>query len=126
MSNKFHINLTCEQATGTATPFLVGVSEDREWVDGPDGKRHPGSTIGTRYTVLMLQSECAPLVVKTPETAPAVSGEEVATVCLSGNFIRVRFEGFTASPYQGRNGLGISANAEKCVVVTPAANTSKT
>lgn len=122
MSNKFHINLTCEQATGTATPFLVGVSEDREWVDGPDGKRHPGSTIGTRYTILMLQSSCAPLVVKTPETTPAVSAEEAAAACLSGNFIRVRFEGFQASPYQGRNGLGISATADKCSVVTPGTN----
>lgn len=119
---KLKLTLTCEQATGTATPFLVGVSEDREWVDGPDGKRHPGSTIGTRYTVLMLQSECAPLVVKTPETTPTVSAEEVASACLSGNFIRVRFEGFQASPYQGRNGLGISATADKCSVVTPGTN----
>ena len=119
---KFNISLTCEQATGTATPFLVGVSEDWEWIDGPDGKRHPGSTIGTRYTVLMLQSECAPLVVKTPETTPAVSAEEAAAACLSGNFIRVRFEGFQASPYQGRNGLGISATADKCSVVTPGTN----
>lgn len=119
---KLKLTLTCEQATGTATPFLVGVSEDREWVDGPDGKRHPGSTIGTRYTVLMLQSEGAPLVVRTPETTPTVSAEEVASACLSGNFIRVRFEGFQASPYQGRNGLGISATADKCSVVTPGTN----
>lgn len=119
---KLKLTLTCEQATGTATPFLVGVSEDREWVDGPDGKRHPGSTIGTRYTVLMLQSEGAPLVVRTPETTPTVSAEDVAAACLSGNFIRVRFEGFQASPYQGRNGLGISATADKCSVVTPGTN----
>lgn len=119
---KLKLTLTCEQATGTVTPFLVGVSEDREWVDGPDGKRHPGSTIGTRYTVLMLQSEGAPLVVRTPETTPTVSAEEVASACLSGNFIRVRFEGFQASPYQGRNGLGISATADKCSVVTPGTN----
>ena len=119
---KLKLTLTCEQATGTATPFLVGVSEDREWVDGPDGKRHPGSTIGTRYTVLMLQSEGAPLVVRTPETTPTVSAAEVASACLSGNFIRVRFEGFQASPYQGRNGLGISATADKCSVVTPGTN----
>ena len=123
---KFNISLTCEQATGTATPIVTEVTDDVEWVDGPDGKRRPGSRVGTRYSVMMQHSGCAPLVVRTPETTPTVSAEDVAAACLSGNFIRVRFEGFTANPYQGRNGLGISASAEKCIVVTPVANTSKT
>ena len=117
---KIKIDLTVEQATGTATPPLVGVTEDIEWTDGPDGKRRPGQRIGTRYTLLMLQSEAAQLVVKTPETTPAISAEEVAAACLTGQFVRVRFDNFKASPYQGKNGLGISATADKCVVVTPA------
>lgn len=120
---KLNLNLTVEQATGTSTPSLVGVAEDVEWKDGPDGKRRPGDRIGTRYTVLMLQSECNQLVVKTPEITPAISPEEVAAACLSGQFIRVRFENFHASPYQGKNGLGISATADKCVLVTPASST---
>lgn len=114
---KLNIKLSVEQATGTTTPPLVSVTEDMEWVDGPDGKRRPGARVGTRYTVLMLQSECAPLVVKTPESTPAISAEDVAAACLSGQFIRVRFENFSASPYQGRNGLGVSATADKCTVV---------
>lgn len=36
---KLNFNLTVEQATGTATPLLVSVSEDREWMTMPDGKR---------------------------------------------------------------------------------------
>lgn len=117
---KIKFDLTIEQATGTTTPLLVGVAEDVEWTDGPDGKRRPGARIGTKYIVLMLQSEAAPLVVKTPETTLPISPEEVAAACLSGQFVRVRFENFKASPYQGKNGLGVSATADKCVVVTPA------
>lgn len=121
---KLSFNLSVEQATGTATPIVVGVSDDVEWTDGPDGKRHPGARIGTRYTTLMQQNECAPLVVRTPETTPAVSAEEVAAACLAGQFIRVRFENFSATPYQGRNGMGVSGTANKCVVVTPAPGTT--
>lgn len=123
---KLKIDLTVEQATGTATPLLAGVAEDVEWTDGPDGKRRPGPRIGTRYTILMLQNEAAPLVVKTPETTPPISPEEVAAACLSGQFIRVRFDNFKASPYQGKNGLGVSATADKCVIVTPAAPSTPT
>ncbi len=118
---KIKIDLTAEQTAGTSTPILADVADDVEWVDGPDGKRRPGPRIGIRYTILMQQSGCAQLVVKTPETQPAVSAEAVAAACLSGQFIRVRFEGFRASPYQGKNGLGISATADKCIVVTSAA-----
>lgn len=117
---KLNFELSVEQSTGTATPIVVGVADDVEWTDGPDGKRRPGARIGTRYTVLMQQSECAPLVVKTPETTPAISAEDVAAACLSGQFVRVRFENFKASPYQGRNGMGVSATADKAVIVTPA------
>lgn len=116
---KLNFELTVEQAAGTGTPPLVGVSEDMEWTDGLDGKRRPVARIGTRYTVLMLQNECAPLVVKTPETTPAISAEDVAAACLTGQFVRVRFEGFKASPYQGKNGLAISATADKAVIVSP-------
>lgn len=123
---KLKIDLTVEQAAGTATPLLAGVAEDVEWTDGPDGKRRPGPRIGTRYTILMLQNEAAPLVVKTPETTPPISPEEVAAACLSGQFIRVRFDNFKASPYQGKNGLGVSATADKCVVVPPAAPSTPT
>lgn len=121
MIKKLKIVLTVEQATGTTTPLLAGVAEDYEWVTLPDGKRQPGERIGTRYTLLMLHNEAAPLVVKTPETAPPISPEEVAAACLSGQFVRVRFENFKATPYQGKNGLGVSATADKCLVVTPAA-----
>ena len=123
---KLKIDLTVEQATGTTNPLLAGVAEDVEWTDGPDGKRRPGARIGTRYTILMLQNEAAPLVVKTPETTPPISREEVAAACLSGQFIRVRFDNFKASPYQGKNGLGVSATADKCVVVPPAAPSTPT
>lgn len=116
--SKLNLSLTVEQATGTTTPLLVEVSEVFEWVTGPDGKRHPGNRIGTAYTVLMQQSGCAPLVVKTEELTSPVSAEAVADACLSGQFIRVRFENFKASPYQGKNGLGISATADKCALVS--------
>ena len=115
---KLLVDLTVEQAAGVSTPILVAVADDVEWINDPDGKRHPGNRVGTRYTVLMQQSGCAPLVVKTTEAVPAVSAEEVAAACLSGQFIRVRFEGFSASPYAGKNGLGLSARAEKAVIVT--------
>lgn len=122
---KVNVNITVEQATGTATPIVADVEDAVEWVDGPDGKRHPSPRVGTRYTILMQQSGCAQLVVKTPEATPAISAEEVAAACLSGQFIRVRFEGFKASPYQGRNGMGISATADRAVVVTSANTTTK-
>ncbi len=122
---KIILNLTVEQATGTTTPIVTEVDDDMEWVEGPDGKRRPGPRIGTRYTILMQQSGCAQLVVKTPEATPAISAEDVAAACLSGQFIRARFEGFKASPYQGRNGMGISATADKAVIVTPASTTPK-
>ena len=114
---KLSIQLTLEQTTGTAEPFLVAVAEDVEWNEGPDGKRRPGNRIGTRYTVLMLSSECAPLIVRTPEAAPVVSAEEVAAACLAGQFIKVRFQNFAARPYQGKNGLGVSATADSCEIV---------
>ncbi len=123
---KLNFSLSLEQSAGTSTPFVVDVADDVAWVEGQDGKRRPGARIGTRYTVLMLQNACAPMVVKTPEVQPAVSAEEVVAACLAGQFIRVRFEGFKANPYQGRNGLGISATAEKAVVVTATSAVSKT
>ena len=115
---KINIALTVDQSTGTTTPIVTEVADDVEWVDGPDGKRRPGARVGTRYTVLMLQNACAPLTVRTPEATPAVSAEEVAAACLAGKFIRVRFEGFKAHPYQGKNGLGISATADRAIVVS--------
>lgn len=118
---KLTFELTIEQATGTTTPFLTGVSEDMEWEEGPNGKKRPVAQLGMRYTVLMLQNEAAPLVVKTPETTPPISPEEVAAACLSGQFVRVRFDNFKATPYRAQNSLGVSATADKCVVVTPAA-----
>jgi len=121
---RLNIVLGLEQATGTTTPAVVDVADDIRWIDGPDGKRYPGDRIGTRYTVLMQQSACSPLTVKTPETAPAVSAEDVAAACLSGQFIRVRFENFQARPYQGKNGLGISATADKAVVVSTVPTTA--
>ena len=117
---KFNFNLSVEQATGTTTPIVVSVADDVEWTDGPDGKRHPGARVGIRYTVLMLQNECAPMVVRTSEATPAISAEDVAAACLAGQFIRVRFENFSATPYQGRNGMGVSGTADKCVVVSQA------
>lgn len=126
MSKKFDFKLTITQATGTEAPLLVDVAEDVEWTDGPDGKRRPGQRIGTRYTVLMLQNACAPLVVKTPELTSVVSADEVAAACLSGQFVRVRFENFSATPYQSKNGLGVSGTADRCVVApSPAPSAPK-
>ncbi|MBC5722571.1 hypothetical protein H8S11_07080 [Flintibacter sp. NSJ-23] len=125
MPNKFNLKLSAEQATGTPTPIVGDVKDDVAWETGTDGKRHPGPRVGTCYTVLMQQSGLAPLTVKTPEAVPAVSAEEVAAACLSGQFIRVRFEGFTADPYQGKNGLGISATADKAVVVSAPSGVKK-
>lgn len=66
------------------------------------------------------------MVVRTSEITPAISPEEVSAACLAGQFIRVRFENFSATPYQGKNGMGVSATADKCVVVTPAPGTTGT
>lgn len=124
MAAKITISVTAEQAMGADWSYLFGVEKDVEWVAGPDGKRRPGNQIGTRYTVAMLHNSCSPLIVRTPEITPAISAEEVAAACLSGNLIRVEFQGFTAEAYQGKNGLGISATAEKCLrktTATPAA-----
>lgn len=117
--SKLKLDLTAVQATGTDTPIVSEVEDEREWKEGPDGKRRPGERIGTRYTVVMQNNGCAPMSVRTPEAVPAISAEEVAAACLSGHFIRVRFENFRATPYQGKSGLGISATADKCVVVPP-------
>ena len=125
MPNKFNLKLGVEQATGTPTPIVGEVKDDVEWEDGPDGKRRPGPRVGTRYTVHMQQSGLAPLTVRTPEAVPAVSPEEVAAACLSGQFIRVRFENFVAEPYQGKNGMGISATADKAVVVSAPSGVKK-
>ena len=119
------LDLTDQQTFGTGTPFLVSVGDDMEWVEGPDGKRHPGRRLGTKYGALMLQNECNKVFVSTPEETPAISAEEVAAACLSGQFIRVRFEGFTADVYKGKNGLGISATADKAVVVSAPSGVKK-
>ena len=123
--SKFNLKLTVEQATGTTTPIVAEVSDNVEWVDGPDGKRHPGPRVGTRYTVLMQQGGLAQLTVKTPEAVPAISAEEVAAACLSGQFVRLRFDNFAAEPYQGKNGMGISATADKAVVVSSPGSVKK-
>ena len=120
MASRLKFALTALLAMGADWSYLFAVEDDYEWLKGPDGKQHPGARIGTRYTVAMLQNQCSPLVVKTAEATPAVSAEEVAAACLSGQLIRVRFEGFSAEAYQGRNGLSISASADKCVVIAPA------
>lgn len=109
-------SLNAIQATGSDNPVLVCVADEVEWTVGEDGRRHPGARIGTRYTVLMLQNACAPLVVKTPEAVPVVTAEAVAAACLSGKFIRVKFENFAATAYQGRNGLGVTATADKAIL----------
>ena len=126
MFNRMTFLLTALQVLGADWSLLFGVEDDFEWIVGPDGKRRPGNRIGTRYIVAMLQNQCAPVVVRTAETTPAMSAEEVAAACLSGQLIRVRFEGFKAEAYQGKNGLAISASADKAVVVTPAPGTTST
>ena len=124
MLNRLTFLLTVLQVLGADWSFLFGVEDDFEWITGPDGKRRPGNRIGTRYIVAMLQNQCAPVVVRTPEATPVVSAEEVAAACLSGQLVRVRFEGFKAEAYQGKNGLAISASADKAVIVTPAPGTA--
>lgn len=128
MQNRLTFLLTALQVFGVDWSLLFAVEDDFEWVTGPDGKRHPGNRIGTRYIVPMLQNQCAPVVVKTPEITPVVSAEDVAAACLSGQFIRVRFDGFKAEAYQGKNGLAISASADKAVIVTstPGTTSAKT
>lgn len=115
---KLTLDLTSIQTFGTDAPFLVSVGDNMEWLEGPDGKRHPGKRLGTKYGLLMLQNECDKVFVTTPEETPAISQEEVAAACLSGQFIRVRFEGYSADVFKGKNGLGISATADKAVVVS--------
>ena len=48
-----------------------------------------------------------------------MSAEEIAAACLTGQFIRLRFEGFAATPYVSKDGLSLKATAKKAVVVTP-------
>lgn len=112
------LGLTTQQTFGTDTPFVVSVEDNKEWVDGPDGKRHPGKRLGTKYGALMLQNGCDKVFVTITEETPTISPEEVAAACLSGQFIRVRFEGYAADVFKGKNGLGISATADKAVVVS--------
>lgn len=102
--------------TGVSTPIVAGIEQSLEWLLGPDGKRHPGERNGTLYTILMQNSGCAQLRVRTPELEPAVAPEEVEAACLTGRFVRLRFENFHATPYQGKAGLAISATADKAEV----------
>lgn len=119
------LGLTSQQTFGTDTPLLVSVEDNTEWVEGPDGKRHPGRRLGTKYGALMLQNKCDKVFVTTPEETPAISAEEVAAACLSAQFIRVRFEGYAADVFKGKNGLGISATADKAVVVSAPSGVKK-
>lgn len=125
MAKRITITLTAQQAMGAENTLLFGVDDGYNWVEGPDGKRHPSKRTETIYTVAMLNNACAPLRVRTPEAQPVVSAEDVAAACLTGQPLRVRFEGFKAEAYQGKNGLGISATADKCVVVAPTSGPSK-
>lgn len=122
MAQRITITLTAQQAMGADSSLLFAVEDGFNWVTGPDGKRHPDERTETVYTVAMLHNACAPLRVRTPEAQPVVTAEAVAAACLAGQPLRVRFEGFKAEAYQGKNGLGISATADKAVIVTPASS----
>lgn len=125
-ARRISIILNALQAMGADWSLLFAVDDSYEWLEGQDGKRHRGERTGTAYIVAMLNNGCAPLTVRTPEDKPAVSAEEVAAACLTGQPLRVRFEGFKAEAYQGKNGLGISATADKAVILTSNNGTSKT
>ena len=118
MAKKISILLSALQAMGAEWSLLFAVDDGYEWLDGPDGKRRRGERKETVYTVAMLNNCCAPLTVRTKEPQPVVSAEEVAAACIAGQPLRVRFEGFKAEAYQGKNGLGITATADKAVLVT--------
>lgn len=105
MASKITITITAEQAMGASWSYLFAVEDDFEWIAGPDGKRRPGIRIGTRYTVAMLHNCCAPLIVRTPEITPAISAEEVAAACLSGNLIRVELRSFSSAFRISKAGL---------------------
>lgn len=123
MAKRIIIALTALQAMGADWSLLFSVDDGFKWLEGPDGKRRPGERIETIYNVAMLQNGCTPLAVRTPEPQPVVTPEEVAAACLAGQPLRVRFEGFKAEAYQGKNGLAISATADKAVIVTPTPGT---
>ena len=96
MAKRISILLSALQAMGGEWSLLFSVDDGYEWLDGPDGKRHRGERKETVYTVAMLNNGCAPLTVRTPEDKPAVTAEAVAAACLTGQPLRVRFEGFKA------------------------------
>lgn len=124
MATRMTIPVTAQQAMGNDWSVLLNVEDGFQWVDGPDGKRHPGERTETVYTVAMLHNAYAPLKVRTPEAQPVVTAEKVAAACLVGQPLQVRFEGFKAEAYQGKNGLAISATADKAVIVSMAPGTT--
>ena len=115
---KLSISLTLEQCTGTSSPIVVDVGEHCEWIrDDATGKSKRGARLGSTYTVLMQNQQCQHLIIRTPESQPVVSQEEVATACVSGQFLRISFEGFSGRPYSRDDETLISAKADRAIAI---------
>ena len=109
------ISLNANTALCGSGPYpLAGVEDAHDWSSGSKGPR-----VGTYYTLLRT-ADMEKVRVLVRDSAPAVSAEIVAQHAAAMQFIRVDFDGFTASVSADKSGnLRIYAEAEVIRVIQP-------
>lgn len=109
------INLDENTALCGSGPYpLISVEDAHDWSSGSRGPR-----IGTYYTTLR-SADMEKVRVLVRDAAPAIAAETVNQYAAALRFIRVDFDGFTASVSADRTGnLRIYAEANAIRVVQP-------
>ncbi len=115
------IQLDANAALCGPGPYPVaGVDDAYDWSSGSKGPR-----IGTYYTILRT-ADMEKVRVLVRDAAPLVNAETVAQYTAAMQFLRVAFEGFTASVSADKAGnLRIYAEAEAIHIVQPQAGGKK-
>lgn len=99
---------------------LAAVTDAFDWTNGIKGPR-----IGTYYTILRT-ADMEKVRVLVRDSAPIIDAETVARYAAAMQFVRVDFDGFTASVSADKTGnLRIYAEAEAIRLVQPQAGAKK-
>lgn len=101
---------------GKETAPLVKVRPWRDYQGQGDSK-----TVGTVYEIMDLADGCDKLAVKVPGE-PIIGQEELNPRNIAADFIVVGFEGFTAREYTMDGRKGITAKADRAVIVSKGGN----
>ncbi len=105
------VTITKEQVTKNGKMMLVEVSLNTLYEQG----KSTGKTDGYKYTVVLVGNRYERITVKVPVESAVITQEELDK---STDEVFVDFTNFEGKFYQSNTGIGFSATAEKCVLVT--------